>query len=144
MNAAYIHLALNNFPPILNLAGLCILIGAMATRNLAIRRVAFVVLICAAVIAIPTWFAGKGAEDIVKPMQGINVTAIDPHEEAATASLILLIIEGALALIALFVAPRRAITFVVLLLSIATTAILFYTARLGGRIHHPETHMRRG
>ncbi|HEY3054749.1 MAG TPA: hypothetical protein VGK31_02330 [Thermoanaerobaculia bacterium] len=144
MNAAYIHLALNNFPPILNLAGLCLLIGAMATGNLAVRRVALIVLICVAVIAVPTWFAGKGAEDIVKPLQGINVPAIDPHEEAATAALILLIIEGAVAMIALIVAPRRALTIVVLLLSIASTATVFYAARLGGRIHHPETQMRRG
>src|SRR5712691_3077811 len=134
MNAAYIHLALNNFPPILNLAGLCILLGAMATRNDAIRRVAFVVLICAAVIAVPAWFAGKGAEDIVKPLQGVNVKAIDPHEEAATSALIFLIIEGVVALTALFIAPRRALTIFVLLLSIAATINLFYAARLGGRI----------
>jgi len=144
VNAAYIHLALNNFPPVLNLAGLCLLVGALAARSDAVRRAALVVLICAAVIAVPAFLAGRGAEDIVKGIQGVDVRAIDPHEEAATSALILLLIEGAVALVALIVRPRRALTIVVVLLAILSTVNLFFAARLGGKIHHPEVQMKHG
>ncbi len=143
MNAAYVHLALNNFPPILNLAGLCILVGSLSARNATARRIALIVMLCAALISVPTYLAGQRAEPIVKNVAGINVPAIETHEEAATAALIFMIVEAIFVLIALF-RPRPVLTVAVLIVSILATLAIFYAARLGGHIHHPEIQIRNG
>ncbi len=143
MNAAYVHLALNNFPPILNLAGVCILVGSLSARNETARQIALIVLLCAALIGVPVYLAGQRAEPIVKNVVGINVPAIETHEEAATAALIFMIVEAVFVVIAL-VRPRPALIIVVLILSILSTLTVVYTARLGGHIHHPEIQIRNG
>jgi hypothetical protein len=143
VNAAYLHLALNNFPPILNLVGLCILVGSLSARNATATRIALIVLLCAALIGVPTYLSGRRAEDIVKEVQGINVPAIETHEEAATAALVFMIIEAVFAIIAL-ARPRRTLIVVLLILSAITTLTVLYAARLGGHIHHPEMQIRNG
>ncbi|HSP34323.1 MAG TPA: hypothetical protein VLU46_08415 [Thermoanaerobaculia bacterium] len=144
MNAAYVHLVLNSFPPVLTLAGLCILVGGMSSRSEAVTRVAFAVIVASVVIAIATYVTGTYAQAIVKTMvEGVNGEAIEPHQEAATAALVFLILDGLLAAIALFVRLRRVLTAFVLILTIIATLTVTYAARLGGRIHHPEFDMRR-
>jgi uncharacterized membrane protein len=143
MNAAYVHLVLNNFPPVLSLAGVCMLVAGIASRTEAVTRAAFAVLVATVLIAIPTYIAGRHAQVIVKTMvEGVNKAAIEPHQEAATASLILLVMTGVLAAIALFVRLRRLLTLFVLVLSVIAMLSVTYAARLGGRIHHPEIEMR--
>jgi uncharacterized membrane protein len=143
MNAAYVHLVLNNFPPVLSLAGLCMLVGGIVSRTEAVTRAAFAVLIASVLIAIPTYVAGQHAQAIVKSMvEGVNKEAIEPHREAATASLVFLVLDGVLASIALFVRLRRLLTAFVLVLSVIAMLTVTYAARLGSRIHHPEIEMR--
>lgn len=143
MNAAYVHLVLNNIPPVLSLAGVCMLVGAMSARSAAATRAAFAVLFSATLIAIPTYVAGLGAQRIVRTMvEGVNLAAIEPHREAATAALVFLILDGIAALIALLTRLRRGLTVFVLILSILSTLAVTYAARLGARIHHPEIEMR--
>ena len=143
MNAAYVHLVLNNFPPVLSLAGLCMLVAGMASRSEAVTRAAFAIIVATLLVAIPTYLAGRSAQTVVKSMvEGVNKEAIEPHQEAATAALIFLVFDGVLAAIALFVRLRRVLTSFVLVLSIVSMLAVTYAARLGGRIHHPEIEMR--
>lgn len=143
MNAAYVHLVLNGFPPILILAGTCILAGGIASRSEAVTRVAFAVIVASVAIAIPTYVTGTHAQTIVKTMvEGVNKEAIEPHQEAATAALVFLAIDGVLAAVALFARLRRVLTVFVLVLTIIAALAVTYAARLGGRIHHPEFEMR--
>ena len=143
MNAAYVHLVLNNVPPVLSLAGLCLLVGGMSARSEAVTRAAFAVLLVTVLIAIPTYVAGQDAQRYVNSMvEGVNKAAIEPHQEAATAALIFLSIDGVLATIALFTKLRRVVTLFVLVLSVMAMLTVTYAARLGARIHHPEIEMR--
>jgi len=143
MNAAYVHLVLNNFPPVLSLAGLCMLVGGIVSRSEPVTRAAFAVIVATVLIAVPTYIAGEHAQTVVKTMvEGVNKEAIEPHREAATAALVFLMIDGVLAAIALFAKLRRVLTAFVLVLSIAAMLTVTYAARLGGRIHHPEIEMR--
>lgn len=143
MNAAAVHLALNNFPPILNLAGLVLLVSGLSVKSFALTRAAFSILLCAALIAVPVFLSGHRAEDIVKAVQAVDVAAIQPHEEAATAAFVFLLLEGVVALIALIGKPRPALTMVVVFVAVIATVLVFFTVRLGGRIHHPEVQIRR-
>lgn len=144
MNAAYIHLALNNFPPFVNLVAVLLLVGGMLARNTAVVRSAFAVFALAALVAVPVFLSGQRAEDVVKGVEGVNTVAIHPHEDAAEWALTMISIEGVAALAALIffrrALPRWAAP-VLLILALLATAAVFRTASLGGKIHHPEATM---
>ena len=148
MNGAYIHLILNHFPPILEIAALILLIGGAIWRNDAVRRAAFVILIFAGLTGVATYASGDEAADIVQAMEGVNKAAIEPHQEAAGATLVTVGLSFLFAVFALirYRDPRpipRWVTSVAFFLVILATLSASYTALLGGRIHHPETHMRK-
>lgn len=143
MNAAYVHLVVNHFPPILAIAALILLVLTLFWRNDGARRAAILLVVLAAVSAIPAYQSGEGAEEIVEEVQGVNVQAIEPHEEWGEATLILLSIAGVAAIAALVAfraTPVPAWAAVVLTLALlAATVVAVRTAFLGGRIRHPET-----
>ncbi len=147
MNAAYLHLALNHFPPILNLAALVILASALVSRSRGVLRTSLALMLAASLFAIPVYLSGEGAEELVEKLDGVNEVAIEPHEEAAEWAFVMLCIEGAVALAALVMLrqreiPRAAVIFIVVF-ALATAAATLRTAYLGGKIHHPETELVR-
>jgi len=143
MNAAYIHLALNHFPLIMNVAAVLVLIIGLGARSAAVIRTALVLIVATALFAIPTFLTGDDAEHVVKRIEGVNATAIDPHEESADWAITLCSIEGVAALALLIAYRRREIAtwaaIAMLLLALIGTATVARTAYLGGKIHHPET-----
>jgi uncharacterized membrane protein len=145
MNAAYVHLAINNFPPVINLLAVLVLLGAMVFRNAAVVRTALLMMVAAALFAIPTYLSGEPTEHLVRHMDGVAATAIHPHEEAGEWALIMLSIEGAAALAVLIAFRRRDLprwaTVGMLVLSLVGTATVFRAASLGGHIRHPEMRM---
>jgi uncharacterized membrane protein len=148
MNAAYIHLTLNHFPLILAVAAAIVFVIALVWRSDSVGRVGAILLILAAVSCIPTYLSGDGAERLVKGLEGVNAAAIEPHAEAATATLIILGLAAVGALVSLVVwrggrpLPRWSLV-VLLLATIVCASVASYTALLGGRIHHPETEIRK-
>ena len=145
MNPAAIHLALNNFPPILDFAALLVLAAGLFWRSRAVVRAALALLVLASLIAIPVFLTGEPAEDLVRDMEGVTSRAIHPHEEAAEWAVWLLGAQGVLALAMLLISrtrdfPRWTLAAIALLAALATLAV-FRTAYLGGHIHHPETRM---
>ena len=142
MNAAYLHLALNNFPPVVNLVAVAILFVGVIRHSVPLTRAGLVLLLCSLVLVVPVYYSGEGAEEIVEDMQGINKIAIHPHEEAGEAAFIVLIVQGVAALAALIMINRRWLTIVALVISLVATTAVLRTAFLGGKIHHPETEMK--
>ena len=143
MNAAAIHLALNHFPPILDLAGLIVLVIGITWKSQVTVRAGLIVLILAALIAIPVFLTGEPAEEIVEGMEGVNDVAIHPHEDAGKWAFWVLCAQGAIALVALVKPNLRWALIVTLVLTVMATIAAFRTAYLGGKIHHPETTMTR-
>ncbi|MCU1246809.1 MAG: hypothetical protein JWN02_2719 [Acidobacteria bacterium] len=148
MNAAYIHLTLNHFPLILAVAAAIVFVIALLWRSDSVGRVGAILLILAAVSCIPSYMSGDGAAHIVKGLEGVNAAAIAPHDEAATATLVILGLAAVGALVSLVVwrggrpLPRWSL-IVLLLATIVCSSTAGYTALLGGRIHHPETEIRK-
>jgi hypothetical protein len=147
MNAAYVHLAINNFAPVINFAAVLVLVGAMVFRSAAVVRTALLLMVAAALFAIPTYLSGEPTEHLVRHMDGVAATAIHPHEEAGDWALIMLSIEGAAALAVLIAFRRRELprwaTIGMLILALLGTAAVFRAASLGGHIRHPEMRMPR-
>ncbi len=146
MNAAYIHLTLNHFPPIVAISATLILIIGAIWRSDPFIRAGFVLMVFAGLMAIPTFLSGDGAADLVKNMPGVDAQAISPHDESANVTVTVMVIAGGIELIVLWLFRRRELarwTIVLgIVLAVIASAASTYTAMLGGRIHHPETHMQ--
>ncbi len=143
MNAAHLHLILNHIPIIGVPIGLAVLLWGVVGRRDAVVQVALVLFLFMAAAVIPVFVSGNGAEEVVEPIVAGADTWIEPHESAASVSLILTLALGGISLVALArsrggaLLPTPLVTalFVVAVLAIAA---LIWTAFAGGRIRHEE------
>jgi uncharacterized membrane protein len=143
MNAAYLHLILNHFPLILNIAALIVMVAALMWRNEAVTRAALVLMVATALFTVGTFMTGDGAAEIVKNMKGVDATAIHEHDDAAGFALGWGIVEGVFALFVLIRyrggrALPRWITVATLVTILFVISVDARTSYLGGKIHHPE------
>jgi len=143
MNPAHLHLLLNHLPVLGVGFGLPLLAWAALRRHDAFARLALVVFILSALAAIPTYLSGEPAEEVVEPVAGTIEPWVEPHEEAALVSLVLIETLGLLALGGLWFARRqpavsRPVLVASLVLALATAGSLAWTANLGGLIRHSE------
>ncbi len=142
MNAAQIHLALNHAPLFLSIIGGGILILGMIKKNESFKTISLYMLIAAALFTAPVFLTGEGTEELVEQLPGINVGAIEEHEEMAKISMIIIAVTGVVALIGLLArkntAVARMVLFAAVVLSLASFGTMAQTAHLGGLIRHTE------
>ena len=145
MNLAHLHLLLNHFPIIGTIVALGLLIGSFIGKNDDLKRSALIIFAAIALITLPAFFSGVGAQRVVRKDPGISTAVIDRHEGAAILAMFLMLITGALALVELW--KRRRIVnekpwsgtlLAILLFSIATAGVMARVGTTGGDIHHPE------
>jgi uncharacterized membrane protein len=145
MNLAHLHLLLNHFPIIGTIVALGLFIASFIGKNDDLKRSALIVFAAIALITLPAFFSGIGAQRMVRKEPGIAVAVIDRHEGAAILAMFLMLITGALALIELW--NRRRIrtekiwsgtVFAILVFSLLTTAVMARVGTTGGDIRHPE------
>jgi len=146
VNGAYVHLLLDPFPASLEIVALMLLLLAALWRSEPVRRAAFVLVVLAGVVAIPVFRSGSAAREVIRGVEMINTTAIDPHQEAAQQTMVFVMLSAVVSLVALVRYRRRAVsrwaTFLIAFLAIVSTSSTVYTSLLGGRIRHPETAIR--
>jgi uncharacterized membrane protein len=143
MNWAHLHLLLNHVPVLGTIFGLALLGYGIANRSDALQKAAFGVFVAAALLALPVYFTGEPAEQVVEHAAGVSTGAIDAHEDSAMISVIAIALLGAVALGGLWVARRgrplsAKVTGAVVVVALATAVLMARTANLGGQIHHPE------
>ena len=142
MNSAQVHLAPTHLPVVLTLAGTIIVIISLIIKNISVTRVGLYVLIAAGLAALPVYFSGEGAEEMVENIPGVSEAIIEEHEDIAKLSLIAIMITAVAGMIGLmsFITQRfgKPIYIGVLLLSFIATGLLAQTAHLGGQIRHSE------
>jgi uncharacterized membrane protein len=144
MNAAYIHLALNHVPVLGVIFALGLLVIGVLRRNQTLLHAAWVTLVVVALAALPVFFSGKDAEDIVKREPGVSRDAIEAHEEIALVALIGMEALGLLALTGVVLSRRGGsppwLRIGSLVLALVVAGLMTVTAQRGGRINHPEAH----
>jgi hypothetical protein len=144
ISAAQVHLGLNHLPVFASLFALAALIFAAASGRIAARNFGLGMVVFAAVSALPAFFSGEGAEEIVEDRPGVSEARIETHEEAAESALYVLLAAGGLAAAALAAArfrpaaPVRAVAGLALLTTVAATGMMLQVAHLGGQIRHDE------
>ena len=137
MNSAHVHLILNHLPVLGEIGGAVLLAAGFTKRSATTVRLALLAIVATGVLAVPVFFTGQRAAEIVGRVDGVVQEAIAPHEEAAEAFLSGAITAGVIAAIAL-VTTRRWIMPFALAASLIASLLGVRAALLGGRIHHPE------
>jgi len=66
MNLAHLHLVLNHFPIIGTVIGLGLFIVSFAGKNDDLKRASLMVLAAVALLTVPTFFSGVGAQRAIR------------------------------------------------------------------------------
>lgn len=146
-NYAHLHLILNHAPFFLGLAGALVLFYGSWARSDDVVRVALALLMLGAVLTVPVYYTGGGAEGIVEELEGVTHESIEDHERAATYSYYLALVLGVYSLGGLyFYAGRESASRLYVagagFLAAVFLVTLVNTAYLGGKINHPELEIR--
>lgn len=143
MNEAHIHLLTNHFPIIGTLIAIAILLYAFMARNKAVANTGLLLAGIMALMSIPVFLSGEGAEHMVEGQPGISEYFLEEHEELGKTAFWVILGAGAVALLALVIntlrsAMSRTWTGIALLVLVGSFALTAYVGYLGGQINHPE------
>lgn len=143
MYATHLHLILNHVPALGVVFAALLLAIALWQRSAQFQRVALLMMVGCALVAIPVYLTGKNSEDAVKHIAGVSEAAIDRHEDAAVASVVAVGVLGGFALVGtLLFGKARTVpamfTAGLLVLTLTTTGFFAWTGYLGGQIRHTE------
>jgi uncharacterized membrane protein len=143
MNPAQLHLALNHLPIGFVLVGVPMLAIALFRSLPSLKTAACTLIVLASLTALPVYFSGEPAEEVVEELASVSEPAIHEHEEAAEWALILIECLGVLVLALCLLEYRsrkvpRSAWIVALFLGLMSTVSLIRTAHLGGLVHHQE------
>lgn len=145
MNLAYLHLVLNHVPIIGTAAGLGLFLISLVAKDDDLKRASLMVLAAVALLTLPTFFSGIGAQRAIRRDPAVSTVLIERHEGAAILALFFVQIVGALSLVGLW--QGRPISVgkggswnltALLLFSILTAGLMVRVGATGGDIRHPE------
>jgi hypothetical protein len=140
----HIHVLINHLPVMGTVLGAITIVVALLLRNRSAQIVALIVVLVAALSAIPVIMTGQRAFD---PVEGIadddGVEWLATHmerAEKAEPAFYALIVLSAVALLAPLKWPRSAVplTIATLVVTVCCAAASFWIAVAGGEIRHPE------
>jgi len=145
MNATHLHLLTNHIPIVGVIIGLLILTAGFIFRNTAVKRTALAVFVFAALLAVPAFLTGEGAEELIEDMTGISHRLIEEHEDKAAVFIWLIEVTGILATATLILSfslkkSLNLLYAVILCLAVACVIYAFETGSSGGKIRHSELH----
>ena len=143
MDLAHLHLLLNHFPTIGTIIGGGLFVVSLITRSDELKRASLVVLLGIALLAIPTYISGNGAQDEIKSLPAMSQAMIETHEGAAYVALGFLEFLGAFAWLGLWQYRRlsripRWNLAVILILTLVSFGLMTRASNLGGNIRHAE------
>ena len=125
-----------------SIVGLGLFLISFFGKNEDLRRASYIIFAAIALLTIPAFLSGFGAEQMIKG-PGVSDALISRHEGSALLSLWFMEVTGALALIGIWQSqtaarPPRWNVSAVLLFSLLTVVLIGRTGNTGGDIRHPE------
>jgi uncharacterized membrane protein len=148
MNLAHLHLVLNHFPIIGTAIGLGLFVSSFVGKNDDLERASLIVIAAAALLALPTFFSGVGAQGVIKRDPAVSAALIERHEGAAILALFFVEITGALALLGLWQRDRVSTgsrwsrnLMAIPLFWVVTAGLMLRVGATGGDIRHPEVRL---
>ena len=142
MSVTHLHLLLNHVP-VVGVLGLAVLFALAAWRRRAeLAKVALGLTVALAGVAVAVYFTGEPAEELVEHLPGFDEGLVEHHEEVAAVATAAFAALGALAAGALLRYRRRVmpngLATLGLVGTLLTSALVGWTANLGGQIRHTE------
>lgn len=143
MNGAQLHLLVNH-APVLGVAFAAVLTAAGVIRGSdELKKAGLWAFVLAGLAALPAYYSGEGAEEIVEGLPGVTKALIHEHEEAAEKALAGALVLAGAALAALAHAFKtKALSSkaapAALALALPVLVLLAYAAHLGGLVRHSE------
>ncbi len=142
MNNAQLHLLFNHLPVIGAIFTLLLLLWGLFRKSSEIKKVALGTMVLVALSALPAYFTGEPAEEVIEKMPGFEEAYVHEHEEMGSFALYSAIGMGIIALGGLLLSRgkemRTGVAVVALVVNLFVAGIMGYTAHLGGMIRHPE------
>lgn len=149
MDLSHIHLLLNHFPTVGTIIGGGLFVVSLIAKSDDLKRASLVVLLGIALLAIPTYMSGNGAQDVIKSLPGVSKSLIEAHEGAALAATGFMLFTGAFAWLGLWQFRRLARVpnwnlAVILVLTLVSFGLMARAANMGGEIRHAEIRASQG
>src|SRR3984885_2585884 len=149
MDLTHIHLLLNHFPTIGTLIGGGLFVLSLFMKSADLKRASLAVLLGIALIAIPTYMSGNGAEAAIKSLPGVSKSLIEKHEGAALVAIAFMEFTGVFAWLGLWQFRRLARIpswnlAVILVLTLVSFGLMARASNLGGEIRHAEIRASQG
>ena len=143
MNFDHLHLLLNHVPIIGFFVGVALFVASFSGSNDDLRRSSLIIFAAIALLTIPTFVSGVGADRSIAGEAGVSQALVRRHEGAAMLGLWFVLATGAAALVVLWrsqqpAAPSRASLLTVLTLAIIASVLMGRTGNTGGDIRHPQ------
>ena len=143
MDLTHIHLLLNHFPTIGSIIGGGLFVLALVTDSDELKRASLVVLLGIALISLPTYMSGSGAQERLKTDPGVSQSLVETHEGAAFEAIGFMELTGAFAWLGLWQIRRLARIpkwnlALILVLTLVTLGLMTRAANIGGEIRHAE------
>lgn len=143
MNDAHWHLLLNHLPIIFPVTGLLIMLGGFIFKSEIVKRTSYALFILGAILTVPAFATGEGAEETVENLKGIDEKFIKIHEEVAENFAFLSYILGAISLIGFWANFKKKsfsniISFVTIIFSLVVLYFAKQAGTTGGEIRHTE------
>ena len=138
--AAQIHLLFNHFPIVGIILGT--FLGLLSLKFPLLKRGALVILIFAGLLAVPAYFTGEGAEDVLRSSANFPKALIHDHEEWGEKGFIAIVIVSIASAFLLWREVSKPLAqkwyLVLLVASLFVSVLLARVGHLGGLISHPE------
>ncbi len=146
MESVHIHLVLNHIPILGSFFGLCLFTYGVLFKNISIKNAGLVTFIVVAILTIPAYLSGGGAEEQLEKMPGIHGSIIHDHEEIAEIAFLMMGILGIISLV-MFVSFKKDsiknyLTLIIIILSLITFITMTFVGLVGGKIQHTETYSK--
>lgn len=143
MNLSHLHLLLNHFPIIGTAIGVGLFLVALVGKSDDLKRASLAVFFGLALITLPAYMSGNGAQMEITGREGVSDDLINAHQEAALMGFIFLEITGVVAWLGLWQYRRRTRPAAwnipaVLVLSILSFGLMARAGNTGGEVRHPE------
>ena len=143
MNFAHIHLVLNHAPIMGTGFGVLILLYGLTRKSCEVVRASFLMFILSALLAVPTFFTGEPASEVLKGLPYFHEELSEAHKAAALIALIFVWITAVAALAALYFLAKKkecpaSLTIGVLVIAVITLGFFVRAGQLGGKISHQE------
>lgn len=140
--ATHVHLLLCHAPLLLVLLSLAFLVLGMGRGNLRDQRIALALSVAAALIALPLYFSGAPSMSLLTRLPDYMDSIVERHRTVAALAMAGCGLLGVTALAALIFFDRgtipRGFGIAMILAAFFVSAILVWTANIGGEIRHSE------